>query len=212
MGEMKEMSGRKLTYKILASIFILIFGCPLLWAGTPEELVRRTTDEVLTILKDPSLKGEEKIQERKEKLWVEVSMAFDFEEISKRALGRHWRKRSSEEKKEFMDLFSRIIQDAYIGKIDTYSGEEILYLGEKLDSRYAAVQTKIVANTGTEITVDYRLIDKQGKWGVYDIVIEGVSLVNNYRTQFNNILVRSSYEKLIERIKEKNKEEKVSVK
>jgi len=111
-----------------------------------------------------------------------------------------------------VDLFSYILQDSYIGKIDAYSGEEVVYVGEKQDSPYATVQTKIITRTGTEIIIDYRLLDEQGKWMVYDVIIEGVSLVNNYRTQFNNILIRSSYEKLVEKLKQKKEKKEVSTK
>lgn len=202
------MMGKKIAVKLFTCIFILIFIHPLLWAGPPKDLVKKTADRILTILKDPSLKGATKLQERRQKLWEEISTAFDFEEMSKRALGRHWSKRSPEEKKEFVDLFSHLIQNAYIGKIDLYSDEEIVYLGEKQDSQYTTVSTKILTKTGTEITADYRLLKDQEKWMVYDVVIEGVSLVNNYRIQFNNIVIKSSYEKLVEKMKQKKEEKK----
>jgi phospholipid transport system substrate-binding protein len=184
-----------------------------LWAGAPEEMVKGATGRILTILRDSSLKVPDKVRERRQKLWEEISAAFDFEEISKRAMGHtYWIKRSPEEKKEFVALFSYIVQDSYIGKIDAYSDEEIVYLGEKQKGRYAKVKTKIITNTGTEITVDYRLLDEQGEWRIYDVIVEGVSLVNNYRSQFNNILVKSSYEKLVKKMKQKMEERKVSAK
>lgn len=207
------MRGRKIALKLFTFIFILLWVNSFLWAGQPEDLVKKTADRILTILKDPSLKGATKLQERRQKLWEAISTAFDVEEMSKRALGRHWSKRSPGEKKEFVALFSHLIQDTYIGKIDLYSDEEIVYLGEKQDSQYATVSTKILTKTGTEITADYRLLKDQEKWMVYDVVIEGVSLVNNYRTQFNNILIKSSYEKLVEKMKQKQGEKgKVSAK
>jgi phospholipid transport system substrate-binding protein len=206
------MKGQKIVLVILIGVVIGVLKSSLLWAESPKELVKETTDRVLNIMRDSSLKGPEKAQERRQRIWEEISVVFDFEEISKRALGRHWRKRSPEEKKEFVDLFSYILQDSYIGKVDAYSDEEIVFLGEKKDSDYAIVQTKVITKTGTEIPVDYRLYNKQGKWRVYDVVIEGVSLVNNYRTQFNNILVRSSYEKLIQRMKQKKEERGTAIK
>lgn len=197
------MRGLKVVFGIFIVVFVQVFMSPILWAKSPKELVKETTDKVLAILRDPSLKGAEKKQELKHKLWKEISRAIDLEEISKRALGLYWRERSDKEKKEFIDLFSSIVQNFYIDRIVAYSDEEIVYLGEEQDNHYSTVQTKIIAKTGTEITVDYRLFDERGEWRVYDISVEGVSLVNNYRTQFNNILVKSSYEKLVEKMKQK---------
>lgn len=199
------MRSRNIVLKIFIAVFVLALMSPLLWAKMPKELVKETTDRVLAILKDPSLKGPEKKQELKHKLLKEISLAIDFEEISKRALGPYWRERSAEEKKEFVDLFSSMVQDFYMDRIAAYSDEKIVYLGEEQDNDYSTVQTKIIAKTGTEITVDYRLFNERGEWRVYDINVEGVSLVNNYRIQFNNTVVKSSYEKLVEKMKQKKK-------
>lgn len=175
----------------------------LLRAEEPGKLLMETIDKGLTVLKDPSLKGEDKALERRQRLWNEISPIFSFEEMSKRALGQHWKKRTPEEKKEFVELFTNILKDSYIGKTDTYSGEKIVLLGEKKEDIYANVQTKLITNKGTEALVDYRMLNNQGKWKIYDVIIEGVSLVNNYRSQFNNILMKSSFEELVQKIKEK---------
>jgi phospholipid transport system substrate-binding protein len=185
-------------------ISLLTSTSALLWAQEPGKLIMETIDRGLVILKDPSLKGNEKLLERRQKLWKEISPIFHFEEMSKRALGQYWKSRSSEEKKEFVELFTNIMKDAYIGKTDTYSGEKIIFVKEKQADKYANVQTKFVTNQGTEILVDYYLLNDQGNWKIYDVVIEGVSLINNYRTQFNSILVKSSYRELVQKIKEKN--------
>lgn len=185
-------------------IFLLTSTPALLWAQEPGKLIMETIDRGLVILKDPSLKGNEKLLERRQKLWEEISPMFHFEEMSKRALGQYWKSRSSEEKKEFIELFTSILKDAYIGKTDTYSGEKIVFIKEKQAEKYANVQTKFITSQGTEILVDYYLFNNQGNWKIYDVVIEGVSLVNNYRTQFNSILVKSSYRELVQKIKEKN--------
>ena len=130
--------------------------------------------------------------------------------MSKRALGHQWKKRTPEKKREFVELFTNIMKDAYIGKTDTYSGEKIVFLKEKNDdNKYATVQTKIISNTGTEALVDYRMLSNDGKWTIYDVIIEGVSLVNNYRSQFNNILMKSSFEELIQKIKDKKGKEEI---
>ncbi|HHT9129798.1 MAG TPA: MlaC/ttg2D family ABC transporter substrate-binding protein, partial [Candidatus Brocadiaceae bacterium] len=187
--------------KIMLVIFVGVFFwagmSPFAWAEEdPGKLVMESIDRGLAVLKEPSLGGAEKAQERRQRLWEEISPVFNFEEMSKRALSIHWKKRSPEEKKEFVELFTNILKDTYIGKTDTYSGEKMEVLRERHDSSYAEVQTKLITNKGTEVSVNYQLVSNHGKWRIYDVVIEGVSLVNNYRSQFNSILLKSSYEEL----------------
>ncbi|MFQ5712703.1 MAG: phospholipid-binding protein MlaC [Candidatus Scalinduaceae bacterium] len=188
---------------IVVSIFLLIFMPSFLWAEEPGKIIMETVDRGLAILKDPSLQGEKKTEDYRQKLWEEISPIFNFEEMSKRALARHWRKLSPEEKSEFVKLFTDHLRSAYIGKAFTYSGEKIVYLREKQDNNYAKVQTKVILNTGKGMLVDFNMHNNHGKWKIYDVIIEGVSLVNNYRSQFNSFLINSSYEELIQKIKEK---------
>src|SRR3972149_9638300 len=195
----------------LTSCFF-VFGSSILFAGDPGKLVMDTIDKGLVVLKEPSLKGNDKVNERRQKLWETISHIFNFEEMSKRALGQHWKKRSDEEKKEFVGLFTNILKDAYIGKTDAYSGEKVVIISEKQDKNYATVQTRFITNTGTEISVDYNMHNNPGRWTIYDVIIEGVSLVNNYRSQFNNILIKSSYKELIQKIKAKQSKEETSTK
>ena len=206
------MKYRKITSAICIGVFSLTCMPPLLWAGEPGKLLMETIDKGFAILKDPSLKSDEKVQERRQMLWKEISPVFNFEEMSKRSLGQHWKSRTPEEKKEFVELFTNILKDAYIGKTDTYSGEKVVIISEKQDKNYATVQTKFITNTGTEISVDYNLHNNPGRWTIYDVIIEGVSLVNNYRSQFNNILIKSSYKELIQKIKAKQSKEETSTK
>lgn len=180
-----------------------VFGSSILFAGDPGKLVMDTIDKGLVVLKEPSLKGNDKVNERRQKLWETISPIFNFEEMSKRALGQHWKKRSDEEKKEFVGLFTNILKDAYIGKTDAYSGEKVILMKERVDKEYATVQTKFILNTGSELVVDYNMLNNSGEWKIYDVIIEGVSLVNNYRSQFNSILIKSTYNELVQRIKEK---------
>lgn len=186
---------------ITSSFFV--FGSSILFAGDPGKLVMETIDKGLVVLKEPSLKGNDKVNERRQKLWETISPIFNFEEMSKRALGQHWKKRSDEEKKEFVGLFTNILKDAYIGKTDAYSGEKVILMKERVDKEYATVQTKFILNTGSELVVDYNMLNNSGEWKIYDVIIEGVSLVNNYRSQFNSILIKSTYNELVQRIKEK---------
>ena len=197
------MNYRKITSALGIGILTLAVISPLLWAGEPGKLLMETIDKGFAILKDPSLKGDEKVQERRQKLWEGISPIFNFEEMSKRALGQHWKSRTPEEKMEFVELFTNIMKDAYIGKTDTYSGEKVVIISEKQDKKYATVQTKIITNKGTEISVDYNMLNNPGGGTIYDVIIEGVSLVNNYRSQFNNILIKSSYQELVQKIKAK---------
>ncbi|HHT9109183.1 MAG TPA: Tgt2/MlaC family protein [Candidatus Wunengus sp. YC63] len=197
------MNYRKITSALCIGMLSLAVISPLLWAGEPGKLLMETIDKGFAILKDPSLKGDEKVQERRQKLWEGISPIFNFEEMSKRALGQHWKSRTTEEKKEFVELFTSIMKDAYIGKTDTYSGEKVVIISEKQDKKYATVQTKIITNKGTEISVDYNMLNNPGGGTIYDVIIEGVSLVNNYRSQFNNILIKSSYKELVQKIKAK---------
>ena len=129
---------------------------------------------------------------------------FDFEETAKRALGPHWQQRTPAEHEEFVRLFSDLLEAAYVGKIDLYQGEKITYVGETVDGDQATVKTRIVTKQGNEVPVDYRLLREMDGWRVYDVIIEGVSLVANYRTQFNKIIQTSSYDDLVKRMRAKD--------
>ena len=165
--------------------------------------VRETVDKLLTILKDPQLKGESKRNERREKLKEVISQRFDFAEMAKRALGPEWRRRSPEEQKEFVKLFTTLLEQAYLDKIESYNGEKVQYLREREDNNSAEVATKIIDNKGREFSVNYRLHNVNGDWKVYDVVIEDISLVNNYRAQFNRVLAKDSFDELLTRMREK---------
>ena len=192
-----------MTLVVCITSCFFVFGNSILFAGDPGKLVMDTIDKGLVVLKEPSLKGNDKVNERRQKLWETISPIFNFEEMSKRALGQHWKKRNDEEKKEFVGLFTNILKDAYIGKTDAYSGEKVILMKERVDKEYATVQTKFILNTGSELVVDYNMLNNSGEWKIYDVIIEGVSLVNNYRSQFNSILIKSTYNELVKRIKEK---------
>ena len=173
-------------------------------AGVPGDQVRQTADKFLAILKDPELKGESKKSERRDKLKEVLYQRFDFTEMAQRSLGSEWRRRSPEEQKEFVKLFTDLLERAYLDKIESYNGENFQYLKEREDdNNYAQVDTKIVDNKGQEFSVNYQLYNMKGDWKVYDVVIENVSLVNNYRSQFNRVLATSSFEELVNRMKGK---------
>jgi len=172
-------------------------------AGVPGDQVRQSVDKLLAILKDPQLKGESKKNERRDKLKEVIYQRFDFTEMARRSLGSEWRRRSPEEQREFVKLFTGLLEQAYLDNIESYNGEKFRYLKEQEDNNYAQVDTKIIDNKGQEFSVNYRLHNRNGDWKVYDVVIEDISLVNNYRSQFNRMLATSSYEELVNRMKGK---------
>ena len=170
-------------------------------AGDPTDQIRGAIDRGIAILKRPDLKAKEKREERREALRKELFPCFHFEEMAKRSLGVHWKDRTPQEREEFTRLFRNLLENAYAGKIEGYKGEKILYRKESVDLPYAEVNTVIVTLQGDEIPVDYRVLKDGARWRIYDIVIEGVSLVNNYRSQFAGILQKSSYPELVRRLK-----------
>ena len=172
-------------------------------AGVPGDQVRQSADKLLAILKDPQLKGESKKNERRDKLKEVTYQSFDFTEMAKRSLGSQWGRRSPEEQREFVKLFTGLLERAYLDQIESYNGEKFQYLKEREDNNLAQVDTKIMDNKGQEFSVNYRLHNRSGNWKVYDVVIEDISLVNNYRSQFNRVLATASYEELVNRMKGK---------
>ena len=172
-------------------------------AGVPGDQVRQSVDKLLAILKDPQLKGESKKNERRDKLKEVIYQRFDFTEMARRSLGSEWRRRRPEEQREFVKLSTGLLERAYLDNIESYNGEKFRYLKEQEDNNHAQVDTKIVGNKGQEFSVNYRLHNRNGDWKVYDVVIEDISLVNNYRSQFNRMLATSSYEELVNRMKGK---------
>jgi phospholipid transport system substrate-binding protein len=172
-------------------------------AGAATDQVKGTVDQVIKILTDPALKGEKKLQERRAKIRQVVLQRFGFTEMSKRALSRYWNERTPEERKEFVRLFTDLLERAYIDRVDGYTGEQVVYLGESVDGNYSEVRSKIVTKKNQEIPINYRLQRASSNWEIYDVIVEGVSLVNNYRTQFSRIIRTSSYEQLVKKMQMK---------
>jgi phospholipid transport system substrate-binding protein len=191
------------TLSIVGLGILLLVQSAWVAAGVPGDQVRQTADKLLAILTDPQLKGESKKTERREKLKEVIYQRFDFTEMAKRSLGSEWQRRSPEEQKEFVKLFTDLLERAYLDQIESYNGEKFQYLKEREDNNYAQVDTKIIDNKGREFSVSYRLLNRNGNWKVYDVVIEDISLVNNYRSQFNRVLAKSPYEQLVKTMKEK---------
>jgi phospholipid transport system substrate-binding protein len=175
-------------------------------AGVPTDQLRGSIDLVLKIVTDPELKKEARTAERRRRIRAVVNQIFDFTEISQRSLGRHWQARTPAEREQFIALFGDLLENAYITKIESYSGEKIQYPGDVIDGDLALVKTRIVTKQETEIPVDYRMFLNGGRWAVYDVSIEGISLIGNYRTQFNAVIQRSGYPDLVAKLKAKQDE------
>ena len=172
-------------------------------AESPTEVVRTTINEVIHTLEDKRLKQPDQQQARRRTLEQIVAQRFDYAEMSKRALGGQWTSLTAEQRDEFVGLFKAFLSDRYAGRIEDYTGEEVQYLAERIEGQYAEVRTKLVSNK-VNVPMDYRLIKKTEKWYAYDIIVDGVSLVKNYRSQFTKIIHDASYAELVRRLQERS--------
>ncbi len=203
---MSDVSRRTLVLGLALSVpFLFVPGKPV-WAGAPSDQLRSQIDRVIKTLEDPDLKKDSRAQERRHAVRKIADEIFDFGETAKRSLGRHWAQRTPAERQEFVQLFSDLLERSYLSKIELYGGERIAYLGDTIEGEQATVKTKIVTKQGTEVPVDYRMMREGPRWMVYDVFIEGVSLVGNYRTQFNKIIQTSSYGDLVKKMRTKQEE------
>jgi len=194
---------RKILAVVVAVSVALLMAPAPLRAGEPTDQVRGAIDRVLEILKKKDLQAKERRTERRTLLREEISKAFDFDEMAKRSLGPTWRQRTPEERKEYVALFRQVLENSYLGKVEAYQGEKIRYVKESVEEgRIATVETLIVTGKGQEIPLNYRMMKEKSEWRVYDVVIEEISLVNNYRSQFSGILQKSSFQDLLARLRE----------
>jgi phospholipid transport system substrate-binding protein len=195
---------RKLFTVALMMILILLLYLPV-HAGIPMDTVQTNVNKVLDVLRDPKLKGNAAKETKKKKLRVIYDQTFDGIELGKRTLGRNWNSLTVPQRQEFVILFRQVLEKAYIDRILAYTNEKIVYERESMISKnQAEVQTKVVTPS-KEIPIIYRVIIKDGSWKVYDVLIENVSLVMNYRTQFNDILEKNKPEQLLEILRKKVK-------
>ena len=175
------------------------------YAGAPLDMVQANVNKVLDVLRDPNLKGESAKGAKKEKLEVIYEQMFDGVELSMRTMGGNWKKLNPAQQKEFTQLYRQILEKAYIDKILSYTDEKIVFPKESmLSNNQAEVQTNVITSS-KEIPISYKVILKGGKWEVYDVVIENVSLVQNYRSQFNSILAKNTPDQLLEILRKKVK-------
>ncbi|MFB3122259.1 MAG: phospholipid-binding protein MlaC [Candidatus Binatia bacterium] len=198
-------SSRTTSAVLLLLILCLLIPAPLS-AGGPTDQIRDAVEKAIAIIQDPELKTKRKREERLNRLRKAIYPRFDFAEMAKRALGFQWRRLTSSERKEFIHIFTDLLEQSYIRYIDSYNEEKFIFLREKLDGRYAEVRTRILTRKGEEFSVNYKTHLVNGEWKIYDIVAENISMVNNYRSQFKRVLSKSSYEELVSRINKKRSE------
>ena len=189
------------TLVLTLAVFIAV---PPARAGAPTEQLKAQVDRVLKLLDDPTLK--DKPKDKRAAVRKVADDIFDFGETAKRSLGRHWADRTQAERDEFVKLFGDLLERSYISKIELYGGEKIQYLNDKIEGDTASVNSKLLTKTNTEVPIEYRMLKKGERWLVYDVIIEGVSLVSNYRTQFNKIIQTSSYAELVKKMKSRQEE------
>jgi phospholipid transport system substrate-binding protein len=187
--------------RILVTFALLIAGLSPAWAGPPTDTLREYTEAVQKVLDDPALKTDERRHERRAAVRKLAIEAFDVQETAQRALGPHWQQRSPAEREEFVQLFADLLERSYIAKIDLYGGERLRFTEERVDGDSAIVRARVTTKTGTEVPVEGRMHKKGDRWLIYDVAIENISLIANYRAQFDRIIRTSSYAELVKRLR-----------
>jgi phospholipid transport system substrate-binding protein len=187
----------------------LVVLCAVAWipapsiAAGPADQVRVTVDKVLVMVKNTNLKSQAQKKELQARLAEVIYPRFDFAEMAKRTLGPHWGRRTAEEQREFVSIFAGLLGKSYSDRIESYRGQNVLYTREVEDKNYAEVDTTMVSDTQEKVSINYKLHSVDKEWRVYDLVIEDISMINNYRSQFNRVIARSSFEELVRMLKEK---------
>ena len=194
----------------------LVLVWPILLAAaagseSPTEAVRGTITQVIQILEDPALKDPAKLLPRRRMLAEAIASRFDYAEMSRRSLATEWKPLTTAERTEFVEAFKGFLIDRYAERIEGYGGEQVEYLSERIEGAYAEVRTELVSDK-TTIPVDYRLHMNESRWHAYDLVVDGISLVKNYRSQFQKIIRESSYQELVKKLRERTITEETKTK
>lgn len=195
----------KLKTRLFVSIFaVLMVVCSgyAANAGEPTEAIRGAVNQGVEILKNAKLDGQKQKNQIIDRLRQIVYPLFDFNEMAMRSLGANWRRLNPQQRKEFVSTFTALLEKTYADQIDLYNGQQVVYSGESIDGDYAQVDSRIIDKNGQTYSVFYRLHRVDGKWRIYDVVAENISLVNNYRSQFNRVIARSSFEELLKTMKQ----------
>jgi len=186
----------------LVTLALWLGGGSVSFADMPTDQVKDTVGRVVTILRDPALAREDKIAERREALRQVILPRFDFSEMARRSLGSHW-KNQKERQEEFVAVFTKFVENTYVSKVESFKDEKIVFARERIEQNLAEVGTQIVPSKGEPFSLNYKLHLVGNDWKIYDVVIENISLVNNYRSQFNRILANASFDELLKKLREK---------
>jgi phospholipid transport system substrate-binding protein len=189
------------TARILVTLALLLGLVGPAWAASPTETLREYTEAVQKVLDDPALKTDERRPERRAAVRKLAAEAFDVQETARRALGPHWQQRTPTEREEFVQLFADLLEQTYIAKIDLYGGERLRFTDERVDGDSAVVRAKVTTKQGTDVPVEGRMHKKADRWLLYDVTIENISLIANYRAQFDRIIRTQSYAELVKRLR-----------
>ena len=196
----------------LVVLSLLTFGEPVTsMAGPPTDQIKATVDNAVGLLRESRDKSVA-ATDRRDQLREILFTRFDFSEMARRALGAHWRRRTAAEQQEFVQLFTELLERQYAGIIESYTDEKIVYVSERIDGAFAEVNSKIFTAKGQELSINYKAQLVGQEWKVYDVIAEEISLVNNFRSQFNRVISSSSYEELVRRLREKQADGVISVK
>ena len=195
------------TLMVGGSILALLTVAAAAFAGAPTEQTKQTVDRVLAIVNDRNPKA---AQDRREQLRQTIYPRFDFTEMGKRSLGPHWTRLSPQQQQDFVSVFRELLESAYVDQIESANGDKVVYGREQTEGDTAIVPTKVVTSKGEEVAIVYKLHQDGGDWKVYDVVVEDISLVNNYRSQFNRVLANASFDELMRRLQNKNSDSKSS--
>ena len=189
--------------RVFWTLVLLAMLCPVpgAWAGAPTDQLRDGVDRVFKILRDPEMAGQANAIQRRKAILTAAGNIFDFAEMAKRSLGQHWSARTPAERSQFVGLFTDLMQHSYIAKVDQHGGAKMVYRSETVDGDHAAVRTTIPLSSGSEMPLEYRMHNADARWQVYDLSIDGISLVSNYRAQFNKVIRLDSYETLVAKLK-----------
>ena len=198
------MNIKLLLVSVLLSFWVAVW--PAQANATVTEQVKKVVDEVVRIVSDKELKRPQNEDKRRAELKGVISTIFDYGQMAKLAMGTHWKERTPAEQKEFEQLFETLLENAYATKIEAYNNDKIVYVRENVEANHAEVKSKVITVKGEEYTLNYRLTKRGNEWRVYDVVIEGVSLVANYRGQFNRIIKTQGYDELVKKLQTKSAE------
>lgn len=186
-----------------ATLLVLgLTAAPVSEAGPLTDQFKGDLERVLRVIEETGKSGANPAQ-RRDAIRAAAEPAFDWREMSSRSMGVHWQARSEVERAEFVELFRDLIQRSYMTHVERYSGEPVRFTGEKVDGNLGVVNTRIGTRQGQEVPIDYRLVNRDGRWRVYEVLVEGVSLIGNFRTQFDKVIRTAGYAELVKRLREK---------